>query len=218
MGPSTRAGIDPSVPPPRRAETRGPPRSVRDAHELELLVVALDDGLLHLAQPRLVVLLLGLRLERAPLGGDEQALEAAVGHRRAAVEAENARLVQGLSRRVVLLPVGIADLWVSGHDDSGLPAAYPGQPRIARLHEAAMLLLERELAHVPDVPLLVLRVVVEGPLDRLAVLGHGVTHDDRLDALDRLRSVRHHLVVGLRGLALHAGVMERRARYEGQVA
>src|SRR4051812_39661563 len=101
------------------------------------------------------------------------------------MKADDPRLVQGLSWRVVLLPVGVADPRMAGHDDPGLPALDPRQPRIAGPDHAAMLLLQRELAHVPDVALLVLRVVVEGPLDRDPALGYRVPHDGGLDAEDR---------------------------------
>jgi hypothetical protein len=101
---------------------------------------------------------------------------------------------------------------------TGLAAVHPRQPGGARLDEAAVLALERELAHVPDVALLVLGVVVEGPLDRRAVLGHGVAHDRGLDAEYPLGPVGDDLVVGLRRRSLDTPVVEPRARDEGQVA
>src|SRR5919204_3569259 len=107
-------------------------RSMRHADETEHLVVALDHLLHDLAQTRRVVLLLGLRLERAALAGHEQPrVLAAVGNRYGPIEAQHARLVEGLAGRVVLLPVGIARLRVAGHDDAGLAALDARQPRVA---------------------------------------------------------------------------------------
>src|SRR5262245_49599136 len=85
---------------------------VGDVHQLEHLVVALDHFLLHVARSGGVVLLLGLRLQRAPLARHQHASELTGRHGRVAVERQDARLVEGLPRRVVLLPVGIAGLGV----------------------------------------------------------------------------------------------------------
>jgi hypothetical protein len=85
------------------------------------------------------------------------------------------------------------------------------------LDEAAVLQLERGLAHVPDVALLVLRIPVECPLDRLPVLGDRVPHDRGRDAEDLLGCMRDDLVVGLRGRSADALVMKPRARLERQV-
>src|SRR4051794_32076440 len=100
-----------------------PSSLVGHTDEAELLVVALDDLLHHLAEPGRVVLLLGLRLQRAALARDQQArVIAAVRNGRAPVEAQHARLVERLAGRVVLLPVGVSGLGMAGHDDPGLAA------------------------------------------------------------------------------------------------
>src|SRR5204863_7802961 len=123
-----------------------------------------------------VVLLLGLRLERAAFARDEQPLEGAIRNGQASVEPENTRLVEGLARRVVLLPVGVTGPRVRRPDDPGLGPVDARLPRGAGLDEAAVLELEGILAHVPDVALPVLRIPVVGSLDRVAVLGDGVAH------------------------------------------
>src|SRR5207237_5770453 len=97
-----------------------------------------------------VVLLPGLRLKRAALGGHQHALERPVGNGDRAA-AEDPRLVERLPRRVVLLTVGVARARVAGHDDSGLRAVDAGLPRVARLDQAAVVSLARQLTHVPDV-------------------------------------------------------------------
>ena len=101
----------------------------------------------------------------------------------------------------------------------GCGAVDAGLPRVARLHEPAVLELPRVLAHVPDVARLVLRVPVEGLLDRRAALGHGVADDGAVDPEDPLRLVGDDLVVGLRRLAVlgDALVVEAGARLERQV-
>src|SRR6266487_4170679 len=101
---------------------------MRDADQMPLLVVAGDHPLLDLAEARRVVLLLGLRLERATLAGDQNAIEPAVRHLHAAAQAENARLVEGLSGRVVLLPVSVTGLRIGRHDDPRLGAVDTGLP------------------------------------------------------------------------------------------
>ena len=88
----------------------------------------LDDTLLDLPEPTGVVLLFGLRFERASLGGHQQRIESAVGHPGASVQVEDTRLVERLARRVVLLPIGFARLWVGRHDDARLRAVDPRFP------------------------------------------------------------------------------------------
>jgi hypothetical protein len=90
-------------------------------------------------------------------------------HRRApgaSVQVEDTRLVERLARRVVLLPIGFARLWVGRHDDARLRAVDPRFPRVAGLDETTALQLEGVLTHVPDVAVLVLGVPIEGPFHR----------------------------------------------------
>src|SRR5207247_8051279 len=134
------------------------------------------------------------------------------------VTSETPRLVESLAGRVVLLPVGVARLGVARDDDSRLSAFDPRLPGVACLDEAAVLELEGVFAHVPDVALLVLRVPVEGPLDRASVLGDRVPDDGALDAEDPFGPMGDHLVVGLWGRSADALVVEGRARLERQVA
>src|SRR5215217_6426843 len=120
MGPRTRAGIDPTLPPGRPARN-GPPRSVRHPDELDLLAVAGHGLLLDVPEARDVVLLLphaGVDL-RARLLGQQGALEGAGGHLDGATLTEDAGLVEGVAR-VVLLAVGVAPPRVAGHDDPRL--------------------------------------------------------------------------------------------------
>src|SRR6266545_561384 len=95
---------------------------------------------------------------------------------------KNACLVESLTGWVVLLPVAVARLRVAGHDDSGLRAVDPCLPGIACSDEVSMLQLEGFLAHVPDVALLVLRIPVEGALDRAPVFGDRIPDDRASDA------------------------------------
>src|SRR4029450_5675944 len=98
-----------------------------------------DDALLDLPEPTGVVLLFGLRFERASLGGHEQPVEGAVGHPGASVQVEDPRLVEGLARRVVLLPIGFARPWDGRHDDARLRAVDSRFPRVAGLDETTAL-------------------------------------------------------------------------------
>src|SRR5262245_15536100 len=123
---------------PWRSERLPRPSSVGDTDELELLVVTGDHPLGDLADPRLVVLLLGLRLQWAAFAGDEQMGEAAVRHGLAAVQPEHPGLVERLSGRVVLLPVGVPRLRGGRHDDAGLAAVDAGQPGVAGLDQLAV--------------------------------------------------------------------------------
>src|SRR5207244_12272165 len=83
----------------RTAARRVAHDSVRQAHELKLLVVSLDDALADLAHSRHVVLLLRLWLERTELTGDEHALEGAERHLYGAAETEDVRLVESFAGR-----------------------------------------------------------------------------------------------------------------------
>src|SRR3954469_15128150 len=176
----------------------GSERSARHADERERLVVALDHSLRDLADACDVVLLLRLRLQRAALEGDERPPEAAVGDRHGPAPADDPGLVERLTGRGVLLAVGVAAPRAARHDDPRPPALDAALPRVARAHEAPVAPLERQLAHVPDVVVTILRVVVEGPLDRPAALGDRVAYDGAADAEDPLGPVQHHRVVGLR--------------------
>ena len=71
----------------------------------------------------------------------------------------------------------------------------------------SILQLERVLAHVPGVALLVLGVPVEGSLDRVPALRHGVAQHRAGHSGDGLRAVEDHLVVDLRGAAPDAAVV-----------
>src|SRR5205823_4402471 len=126
-------------------------------------------------------------------------------------------LVEGLTGWVVLLPVAVARLRIAGHDDSRLGAVDPRLPRVACLNEMSVLQLQRVLAHVPDVALLVLRVPVEGPLDRAPVFGNRIPDDCAADAEDPLGLTSHDLIVGLRSLSTNPLVVKNRAGLERPV-
>jgi hypothetical protein len=126
-------------------------------------------------------------------------------------------LVERLTGRVVLLPVAVAMPRVRRHDDAGLRAVDSRFPGVACPYEASVLELERVLAQVPDVALLVLRVVVEGPLDGAAALRDRVAHDGAADAEDLLGLTGHDLVVGLGGVPAAAPEMESGAGDERPV-
>src|SRR3954447_6626094 len=117
------------MPTPTRAPRRPPcgarsPRrgAGRDPGELELLVVSLDDALGDLPHARRVVLVLGLRLQRAALACDQHVVEGAEGPGQRPGQPKDAGLVEGLAGRVVLLAVGVARPRVGGQDDPGLCA------------------------------------------------------------------------------------------------
>src|SRR5689334_22968707 len=117
---------------PTAAPTSGSPcrrrlRSMRHRHQHERLVVSFDDALGDLPHAGRVLLALRLRLERAGLRGDQHMLERAVRRRRAAGP-DDARLVERLPGRVVLLPVGVAAARTRGHDDPGPGAVDAGLP------------------------------------------------------------------------------------------
>src|SRR5262245_55954249 len=160
--------------------------SAGQANQAELLPVPLDDPFEDLADAGDVVLLLGLRLERTELARHDRLLEGAVRHRNRAALAEHVRLVQRLAGRVVLLPVAVAGLRVRRHDDPRLRAVDAREPRVARPDEAAVPPLERVLPEIPNVPVFVLRVVVERQLDRVTAFRDGVADNRRVDAEDVL--------------------------------
>src|SRR4051794_21646734 len=140
------------------------------AHEPERLVAALDHPLGDLADTGCVDLPLRLGLDRAALERDERAAIGAGGHGDAAAAAEHARLVERLAAREVLLAGGVPPSRPARPGDPRAAVPHAAQPRVVRPHEAAVAALEGELAHVPDVALPVLGVVVEGALDHRAVL------------------------------------------------
>src|SRR5207237_7437835 len=92
--------------------------------------------------------------------------------------------------RGALLPVGVGDLRIGLHDDPRLGAVDPRQERSGRIPLAVGEEMGRVFAEVPDVPPLVLCIVVERLLEHGFVMGSDVTHDRRGDAETDLRLVR----------------------------
>src|SRR5262245_38490302 len=164
-----------------------PSGSVRDANELEALVPAGDHPLLDLTDPRGVVLLFELRLDRAPLDRPERSSVRPGRHLHQRDGPQHACLVEPAAGRVVLLPIDVARLGVPFHDDPRLAAVDRGSPGVARPHEPAVLQLQRVLAHVPDAAVLVLCVPVEGALHGPPPLGDRVANDRAPDSEDLLR-------------------------------
>ena len=151
--------------------------------------------------PDVELLLDDLRLERRRVLGLERAREVAERDADRLVEAEHLRPVLGLAR-VVLLPVGHADLRLGGEQDArqrSVDARLPGARVAGGL---AVLELGRVLAEVPEVAVVVLRVPVERVLDGHAVLGHEVVDDPRLDTHNRARPVGHRYLDALLALAV----------------
>src|SRR5215212_823585 len=110
--------------------------------------------------PRSVVLLLGdIRLERRPLIGHQDVIEGTVryGGRSIPFQRPSHVLCDAL---VVLLAVGVADLGISGHDDTRLGSVLPGFPGPLAARDLAVLVLLGVLSEVPDVAFLVLGVPV----------------------------------------------------------
>ena len=137
--------------------------------------------------PRVELVLEDVGLERRPVLRHQDVAERAERDLDPLVEAEDRARVLGFAL-VVLLAVGLADLWRSRHDDAGLGAVHAGLPGALRADLAVGVLL-RLLAEVPDVPVTVLGVPVERVLDHLAVLAHHVVHDRGGDAEDLSRLV-----------------------------
>src|SRR3989304_4331068 len=71
------------------------------------------------------------------------------------------------------------------------PPVHARLPRAGGRDDLSVLVLLGVLPEVPDVSVGVLGVPVVGVLDDLAVLGHDVVDDPRLDAHDLLGLVRH---------------------------
>jgi hypothetical protein len=92
---------------------------------------------------------------------------------------------------VVLLAVGIAGLRVRLHQDPGLGFVNSGLPGAGVLNEVPVLVVERALAEVPDVAVLVLRVPVERVLCERAVDEDAVVDDAAGDAEDLARRAQH---------------------------
>ena len=99
----------------------------------------------------------------------------------------------------------------------GLGSFQAGLPGIARANESTILQFERVLAHVPDVPLLVLRVPVEGTLDRLSVLRNRVTHDRAANPKHALDLTRHDHVIRLGGRVADSPKMKCRSGFQREV-
>src|SRR5919108_1739304 len=203
---------------------RGPPAGrgsvVRDAHELYLLVIAAHGVLLDVPYSLYVVLLLrDPRVElRSRLNRAQRLLVGALGDRDGSAAPQHAGLIERVAR-VVLLAILVALLRVARHDDSRLRALDAALPGVAHLDEVAVLELARVLPHVPDVPVLVLGVPVEGLLDRPPVGGDGVAHHRAGDTENLNRPWGDDHVVPLGGGAVlrHALVVEAGARLEREV-
>ena len=110
-------------------------------------------------------------------------------------------LVHGHAR-VELLEVAVARHRVGAHDPARRGAVHAGLPRSVEVGPGefafvVVVVVRGDLAHVPDVAVIVLRVPVEGVLDQDAVLIGGVADDQRLDAGDRLGLERREVVVAL---------------------
>src|SRR5262245_6099094 len=186
---------------------------VRHAHELEALVAAGDHFFLHLTEAGDVVLLLKLRFDGAPLDRRERLAERPRRNVQAREEPAHAGRAGGVGR-VVILPVDGAGSRPTAHDHARLGAVDTRLPRIACTHETAVLQLERVLAHVPDIPLLVLRIPVERPLERLSALRDGVAYDGASHAEDVLDLMRHDHVVRLCDAVADAAIVEGRPGLE----
>src|SRR4051794_38999486 len=164
--------------------------STLDRDQLRELLALRHGLLLDDANAAAVPLQLVLLVDRAVLEREQRPLEEAVRRTHGAAGAEHLGLVHGMPRRV-LLPVYIAAVRVGEHDDAGLTVADAGLPGPVVLYPAPVLEVARVLPEVPDVPLLVLRVPVEGALLGLALREDPVQDHRRLDAHDALLAVRH---------------------------
>src|SRR4051812_2681186 len=167
------------------------PLAPPDAEEVRAVVVPGDADLEHRADAAGVELVLErLGLERVEVLREQQALEVPVRHFGLLAAAHHLRAVERVAR-VVLLAVAAPDSRMREHHDARLGAVAARLPRTRLGHGLAVVVLGRVLAHVPDVALAVLRVVVERVLDQSAVLGRPVVdhaHDDA--GGDPLRPVR----------------------------
>ena len=104
--------------------------------------------------------------------------------------------------RVELLEVAVARLRVGAHDPARKGAVHTGLPRPVEVGPdefafVVVAIVRGDLAHVPDVAGVVLRVPVEGVLDQDAVLIGRVPDDHRLDPGDRLGLERGEVIVAL---------------------
>src|SRR6185436_17273776 len=164
--------------------------SVVDRNQPRELLALCDGLLLDHAGAAAVPLQFVLLVDRAVLEREQRPLEEAVRRPCGASAAEHLGLVHGVPGRV-LLPVGIAAVRVGEHDDAGLAVADAGLPGPVVLYPAPVLEVARVLAEVPDVPVLVLRVPVEGALLGLALREDPVQDHRRLESHDALLPVRH---------------------------
>jgi len=76
----------------------------------------------------------------------------------------------------VLLPVGVADLWMRGHHNAGPGAVNAGLPGARRIDPAAAV-VGGALAQVPDVAPVVLGVPVGGALEHRSTVRRDVGDD-----------------------------------------
>src|SRR5439155_25849141 len=163
-----------------RTPLRPRSRSSGHPHELERLVTAGKLVLGDDAHPRRVDLPLDdRRLQRGELQRSEQVLGAAAGN--------YPREVLRFPREA-LLPVRVWHLGSRLHDQARLRTRDAGEPGARAVDLASGQELLRILAQVPDVPVVVLRVVVEGLLQELRRgLVDVVADDGRGDPRDVLR-------------------------------
>src|SRR5712691_1411846 len=188
-----------------------------DRDEVLFLGTALDHDRAHVANALDVVLVLDdPTLERRPLACLQGVFEPAVRNRDRLAPAEDRRHILGVAR-VVLLAIDVPDARIGFHHDAGLRAFDSGLPRPVAANPLAVDEVRRVLAEVPDVPMLVLRVPVEGLLLTLAPDQYLIEDDGRTDAEDHLRLVRDEDGNPARLSFLGPAEEEGRARSEREV-
>ena len=112
---------------------------------------------------------------------------------------------------VELLEIAVARHRIRAHDPARQGAVDACLPRPVEvgpdeLAFVVVVVVRRDLAQVPDVAVIVLRVPVERVLDQDAVRIGRVADDDDLDAVDRLRLERGEVIVALRLLLAGLGI------------
>jgi hypothetical protein len=131
----------------------------------------------------------------------EIVVEGAEGHACRAREADHLAMVMGHVRRVLFI-IAVADFGVRFLDDARQRPFYAGLPRTLPGDQLAVLIFRRVFAEVPDIPGLILRIIVSGLLDELTRLrirddiahggaGYAVNHLRLVGDRDRVDLLEH---------------------------
>jgi len=133
---------------------------------------------------RIVLFLRDLGLQRRPFIRDQDvALPRTVGYRDRSGETQNLSIILRYTWGV-FLAISIAHGWLPLHHKSWRCAIHAGQPCPGCPYHYAVLELFGIFAHIPDVPILILRKIIKGVFNYLTIDRRCVPYDDAVHAKD----------------------------------